>query len=210
MVFKKSEINFLYLSVLVHGILFGLLLFLNILTQQAQINPIYEVTEVITAAFFLDEKPSSAAQKKNLSQGGRHLKRIEKVNSDEKSFVNTTPSEPTDSEESTAGKDQLPSLADENSVTEGVRVLNMNEVTSSLKRTETAQINHIEGKIRLKILVDENGNVRKITPLNSLGYGLDEVAMDAAKKLRFLPAKIKTKTVALEAIYAIIFTTKHN
>lgn len=103
----------------------------------------------------------------------------------------------------------IPTPANENLVTEGVRVLNMNDVTKSVKRTPEAMLNNIQGKIKLKLLVDKNGHVRKITPLNKLGFGLDEIALQAANKLLFMPARINLKSVALEAIYIINFSITH-
>ena len=214
MLLKKSEKNFLYLSVIVHGIFFAILLLLNKISQQDANKGIFEVT----TATFVSANKQTAAVKKNGSAMAAQTK-VEEKNNQEKSPLNTMPLKTLppklnetsiEASDSANSDDQLPTLADENAVTEGVRVLNMKEVTSSLKRTKSAIQNHIEGKIRLKILVDDSGTVRKITSLNSLGYGLDEVAIEAAKKLRFIPARIKTKAVALEAIYTIIFTTSHN
>ena len=86
----------------------------------------------------------------------------------------------------------------------------MPEVTASVKRTPDAIQKNIEGKVKLRLLVDETGHVRKVTALNKLGYGLDEVAELAARKLVFSPAKIHSKPVALEAIYIVNFSINHN
>lgn len=47
----------------------------------------------------------------------------------------------------------------------------------------------IEGKIRVRLIVDERGVVTAATPLNRLGYGLDELAMRRATAIAFDPAK---------------------
>lgn len=47
----------------------------------------------------------------------------------------------------------------------------------------------IEGKIRVKLIVDERGNVAAATLLNRLGHGLDEQAVRRAGQLAFEPAK---------------------
>ncbi|HEY0251751.1 MAG TPA: TonB family protein [Kofleriaceae bacterium] len=47
----------------------------------------------------------------------------------------------------------------------------------------------IGGKIRVKLVVDAQGNVTKATLLNKLGHGLDELAMARAQKIVFDPAK---------------------
>ena len=46
----------------------------------------------------------------------------------------------------------------------------------------------IEGVIRMRLIVDENGMVKSATPLNRLGHGLDELALERAKKIQFSPA----------------------
>lgn len=47
----------------------------------------------------------------------------------------------------------------------------------------------IEGKIRVKLIVDENGVVTTATLLNRLGYGLDDLAARRARQLAFDPAR---------------------
>jgi TonB family protein len=47
---------------------------------------------------------------------------------------------------------------------------------------------NIQGTIRVRLVVDEHGRVRSQALLNSLGHGLDELAMDHAAKLEFEPA----------------------
>jgi protein TonB len=47
----------------------------------------------------------------------------------------------------------------------------------------------IEGKIRVKLIVDEHGTVKAATLLNKLGHGLDELALSRAHRIVFDPAK---------------------
>lgn len=47
----------------------------------------------------------------------------------------------------------------------------------------------IEGVIRVRLLVDAEGAVKTATLLNRLGHGLDELALERAKKIQFQPAK---------------------
>jgi periplasmic protein TonB len=47
----------------------------------------------------------------------------------------------------------------------------------------------IEGPIRVKLIVGDDGVVRDATLLNRLGYGLDELALERAKKIQFDPAR---------------------
>jgi protein TonB len=47
----------------------------------------------------------------------------------------------------------------------------------------------IEGAIRVRLVVDDQGKVKSAVLLNRLGHGLDELAMARAKKIEFVPAK---------------------
>ncbi len=47
----------------------------------------------------------------------------------------------------------------------------------------------IEGKIRIKLIVDEHGEVKSAALLNHLGHGLDELALKRANAIAFEPAK---------------------
>ncbi|HEX5057804.1 MAG TPA: energy transducer TonB [Kofleriaceae bacterium] len=47
----------------------------------------------------------------------------------------------------------------------------------------------IEGVIRVRLVVDEQGKVKSTVLLNKLGHGLDELALERAKKIEFEPAK---------------------
>ncbi|MDF2692926.1 MAG: uncharacterized protein K0S65_1309 [Labilithrix sp.] len=55
--------------------------------------------------------------------------------------------------------------------------------------TEAARSAGIEGKVRLEIVVDETGKVVDVKPLTSLGHGLDEAAIAAARAATFEPAQ---------------------
>ena len=106
-------------------------------------------------------------------------------------------------------ENELPQIQPDNLLSQGVQIVNIRAVTSSVKRTPEAVLNNIEGKIKLKLFIDENGKLRKITPMNILGYGLDQVALSAAQKLIFLPARIKLDPVAAEIYYTVKFTVTH-
>ncbi len=47
----------------------------------------------------------------------------------------------------------------------------------------------VEGPIRVRLIVDAKGKVAAAVLLNKLGHGLDELALDRAKKIEFDPAK---------------------
>ena len=46
----------------------------------------------------------------------------------------------------------------------------------------------IEGVIRARLVVDDQGRVKSVVLLNKLGHGLDELALERAKKIEFQPA----------------------
>ena len=52
----------------------------------------------------------------------------------------------------------------------------------SAKYTKAAKKNKIQGKIHVKFLVNENGKLTDFEITKSLGYGLDEVIIEAIKK----------------------------
>jgi protein TonB len=47
----------------------------------------------------------------------------------------------------------------------------------------------IEGAIRVRLVVDENGKVTSRVLLNKLGHGLDELALERAARIEFEPAR---------------------
>lgn len=47
----------------------------------------------------------------------------------------------------------------------------------------------IEGVIRVRLVVDATGVVKSATLLNRLGHGLDDLALERARKIQFEPAK---------------------
>ena len=117
-------------------------------------------------------------------------------------------SEATDSS-SVNNATELPVPVDGKSVTQGLVPLNLDEINKTIIRTQSATENNVEGIIKLRLLVDETGRVRRVTPLNQLGYGLDEMAAAAAWKLIFRPARVDSKSVSLETIYSVKFNITH-
>jgi protein TonB len=64
----------------------------------------------------------------------------------------------------------------------------------------------IQGKVRVELTVDESGAVVNARVLESLGYGLDEAALEAAKTWRFEPATRCGKATATTFVVGIRFT----
>jgi protein TonB len=47
---------------------------------------------------------------------------------------------------------------------------------------------HVEGRVRIELMVNEQGEVVSAKVLSGLGYGLDEAALAAAQRFHFAPA----------------------
>ncbi|HEX4447818.1 MAG TPA: energy transducer TonB [Polyangiaceae bacterium] len=73
------------------------------------------------------------------------------------------------------------------------------------KYTKEAQLAEIEGKVRVEVTVDETGHVISARLVSGLGYGLDEAAIEAAKKCVFEPATACGKPVVGTAVVALNF-----
>lgn len=70
---------------------------------------------------------------------------------------------------------------------------------------EEARRNEIEGQVRARITIDDDGSVVKVTILKSPGYGLDKAASKLLRRFRFYPAKENGVAVATEIDYTFIF-----
>ncbi len=73
------------------------------------------------------------------------------------------------------------------------------------KYTKQAQLSEIEGKVRVEVTVDETGHVIAAKLLSGLGYGLDEVSIEAAKRCVFEPATLCGKPVVGTAVVTQTF-----
>jgi protein TonB len=71
--------------------------------------------------------------------------------------------------------------------------------------TESARHAHIEGVVRLELMVNEDGDVVSARVLQGLGYGLDEAAMAAAKRFHFKPATKGGRSVTAPFIIKMRF-----
>jgi|GEM_PF-613091 len=65
--------------------------------------------------------------------------------------------------------------------------------------------NRVEGEIRVKVLVDIDGRVKKAVLLNDLGFGSGERAIEACYKMEFEPAMRGAEAVAVWIIIPIKF-----
>jgi len=68
----------------------------------------------------------------------------------------------------------------------------------------------LEGKVVLKLTIDEKGMLREIEVVKKAGYGFTEAAVEAVKKSTFLPAKKDGKPIASKALLPITFQLERN
>lgn len=66
----------------------------------------------------------------------------------------------------------------------------------------------VQGPVVLKVTIDVDGTVVGASVVQGLGYGLDEAALDAARKLLFVPAKRNGKPFKATIRYQFDFTLK--
>lgn len=71
--------------------------------------------------------------------------------------------------------------------------------------TESARHAHVQGRVRIELLVNEAGEVTSARLLNGLGFGLDEAAIAAVRRMRFHPATRCNKPVAAPFVIAMRF-----
>jgi len=67
-----------------------------------------------------------------------------------------------------------------------------------------------EGKVVLKLTIDENGNLSDVEVIDKASYGFTEAAVEAVKKSTFLPAKKDGKPIASRALLPIRFRLERN
>jgi TonB family protein len=71
--------------------------------------------------------------------------------------------------------------------------------------TEQARELRIEGEVVLEVTFVATGQLRIVRVVGSLGHGLDEAAVDAAKKIEFTPARRNGRPVDHTATLRVVF-----
>ena len=65
-----------------------------------------------------------------------------------------------------------------------------------------------EGKVVLRLTINEKGELMKVEVLTGQGFGLTEAAVQAVKKSTFLPARQQGRPVACRAVLPILFVLR--
>lgn len=75
--------------------------------------------------------------------------------------------------------------------------------------TAKARAKKVEGKVVLIALFARDGKLKDLAIEQKLGHGLDESALDAAKRLTFDPAKLDNQPIDVRAHITYYFTLTH-
>ena len=78
------------------------------------------------------------------------------------------------------------------------------------KYPDSAKKAEKEGKVILKVTIDEDGIPRNIVALTNLGYGLEEAAIEMLRKSTFRPATKGGEPISLEVEIPVDFKLKDN
>jgi TonB family protein len=71
--------------------------------------------------------------------------------------------------------------------------------------TNEARQLKVEGEVLVSVVFGSDGVVRVVAVVKGLGHGLDEAAVEAARRIRFVPAQRYGKRVDCSAVLHIVF-----
>ncbi len=71
--------------------------------------------------------------------------------------------------------------------------------------TDDARSAEVEGRVKLKLSVDAQGNVTDVKVLAGLGHGLDESSIATAKRIKFTPGSACSKSVGSSFVITFRF-----
>jgi len=71
--------------------------------------------------------------------------------------------------------------------------------------TDEARSAEVEGRVKLKLTVDAQGNVTDVQLLAGLGHGLDESSIATAKRIKFNPGTACSKPVSSSFVISFRF-----
>jgi TonB family protein len=78
-------------------------------------------------------------------------------------------------------------------------------IAENVKYPEIAKRAGIEGRVFVKALIDENGNVEGTQVIKGIGAGCDEAALEAVMLSKFKPGKQRGKPVKVQITIPILF-----
>lgn len=74
------------------------------------------------------------------------------------------------------------------------------------KYTDEARENNISGNVRMRVTFLPNGAIGSVSPVTNLSHGLTEQAIEAAKKIAFLPQRQNDIKVAVTRVVVYTFS----
>lgn len=81
----------------------------------------------------------------------------------------------------------------------------MESILKNVVYPEKAREEKLQGKVFVNALIDEDGNVEKVSIDKSANELLDKAAMEAIKKVKFTPGELNGKKVKAEVIIPVLF-----
>ena len=81
----------------------------------------------------------------------------------------------------------------------------MREIVNKIYYTSEAKKMNIEGRVIIQFVVNKDSTVEDIRVLKGLGYGLDEIAVNAVKNTLFTPGLVEGKPVRVETTMPVVF-----
>jgi len=79
------------------------------------------------------------------------------------------------------------------------------DLARAFRADDSAKNAHLQGAVKLSIVVGANGMVQDVTVVQSLGKGLDEKAMEAVRHWKYLPAMKNRQPVETQVDVVVSF-----
>ncbi len=103
-----------------------------------------------------------------------------------------------------SGEDEYAPFADEMPAPVG----GLESIIKSIKYPSLAQKAGVEGKVFVLAYINEKGGVDDVKVVKGIGAGCDEAAVDAVKKAKFTPGKIKGSPAKVKLSLSLTFKLK--
>lgn len=81
----------------------------------------------------------------------------------------------------------------------------MESILKNVVYPEKAREEKLQGKVFVNALIDEDGNVEKVSIEKGVNKLLDDAAMEAIKKVKFTPGELNGKKVKAEVTIPVLF-----
>ncbi len=78
-------------------------------------------------------------------------------------------------------------------------------LAKNVKYPAQAKAAGVQGVVIIKVYIDEKGNVNRAVIIKGIGYGCDRAALDAIKKVRFVPGQMNGKPVKVQLVIPVSF-----